>query len=45
MAWHNKFKKSKAFKKDINKKVMPVAWHPKKWWNWCLSDDKKKILY
>ena len=23
---------------------MPVAWHPKKWWDWCLSvDDRKRI--
>ena len=23
---------------------MPIAWHPKKWWDWCLSvDDKKRI--
>ena len=20
---------------------MPVAWHPKRWWNWCVSEDKK----
>ena len=21
---------------------MPVAWHPKKWWNFCMSEDDKK---
>ena len=21
---------------------MPVAWHPTKWWNWCLPEDEKK---
>ena len=20
---------------------MPVAWHPKRWWNWCVSEDEK----
>ena len=23
---------------------MPIAWHPKKWWNfWMSEDDKKEI--
>ena len=21
---------------------MPIAWHPKKWWNFCMSEDKKE---
>ena len=21
---------------------MPVAWHPTKWWDCCISDDEKK---
>ena len=21
---------------------MPVAWHPKRWCDWCLSEDEKK---
>ena len=21
---------------------MPVAWHPKRWWNFCLSENEKK---
>ena len=21
---------------------MPVAWHPNRWWDWCLSEDDKK---
>ena len=23
---------------------MPIAWHPKRWWNWCLSEDEKKEI-
>ena len=23
---------------------MPVAWHPKRWWDWCLSEDGKKEI-
>ena len=21
---------------------MPVAWQPKRWWDWCMLDDEKK---
>ena len=21
---------------------MSVAWHPDRWWNWCVTEDKKK---
>ena len=28
MDWRNKFKQYKVCKKDISKKLMPVAWHP-----------------
>ena len=21
---------------------MPVAWHPKRWWNFCMLEDEKK---
>ena len=23
---------------------MAVAWHPKRWWNFCMSEDKKKEI-
>ena len=23
---------------------MPVAWHPKRWWDWCLLEDEKKEI-
>ena len=22
--------------------IMPVAWHPTRWWNWFISEDKKE---
>ena len=28
LAWHIKFKKHKALKKELNEELMPVAWHP-----------------
>ena len=32
----------KQFKKDINKELMPVAWHPTRWQDWCMPEDEKK---
>ena len=23
---------------------MSVAWHPKRWWNFCMSEDEKKEI-
>ena len=23
---------------------MLVAWHPTRWWIWCMSEDKKKEI-
>ena len=21
---------------------MPTAWHPSRWWDWCVPEDEKK---
>ena len=41
LAWHSKFEKCKALKNYISKELIAVAWHPKRWWDWCLSEDEK----
>ena len=41
IAWHNIFK-CKPFKKDIGKELMPAAWHPTRWWDWCMPKDEKE---
>ena len=23
---------------------MPVAWHPDRWWNFCMPEDEKKEI-
>ena len=23
---------------------MSVAWHPNRWWDWCVSQDEKKEI-
>ena len=35
-------KKHKALKKDIMEELMLVAWNPKRWWNFCMSEDEEK---
>ena len=32
---------AKHLKKDISEELMPVGWHSKRWWCWCLSEDEK----
>ena len=44
LAWHTKFKKNKAIKKELNEELMPVAWHPNRWWDWCVLEDEKKEI-
>ena len=22
--------------------LMPIAWHPSRWWDWFVSEDEKK---
>ena len=44
LAWHIKFEKRKELKKKISEELMPTAWHPNGWWNWCMLKDKKKEI-
>ena len=42
MALHIKFRKRKELKKELSEELMPVAWHPDRWWDWS-EDEKKEI--
>ena len=42
VAWRNRFRHLKTFEKDICKELIPVAWHPTSWWDWCMSEDEEK---
>ena len=33
-----------ACKKGITKELMTVAWHPTRWWDWCIPEDDKKEI-
>ena len=44
LAWHIKFGKIKTLKKMISEELMPIAQHPKRWWNFCMSEYEKKEM-
>ena len=44
LSWHIKFGKPKAFKKELNEELMLIAWHPRRWWNFCISENEKKEI-
>ena len=41
LAWNTKVKKRKELKTELNEELMPFAWHPNRWWDWCVSEDHK----
>ena len=34
--------KRKKLKKDIHNELALIAWHPKRWWDWCVDIEEKK---
>ena len=30
--------------KMISEELMPAVWHPKRWWNFCTSEDETKEI-
>ena len=40
--WYNDYKKRKAQKVSIKEELLPIAWHPSRWWDWCVSEDEKR---
>ena len=34
----------KRFLKGIADELMPIAWHPDRYWDWCVPEDKKSEL-
>ena len=40
--WYDGYKKRKAQKISIKEVLMSIAWHPSRYWHWCMSEDEKK---
>ena len=39
---HIKLETRNAHKNLISEELMPIAWFPKRWWNFCMPEDEKK---
>ena len=35
-------KKQKAQKAKIKDELLPITWHPSRWWDLCVPEDEKK---
>ena len=40
--WYEGYKKRKAEKAKIKEEHLPIAWHPSRYWDWCMSEDDKR---
>ena len=40
--WDDGYQKRKTQKASIKEELLPIAWHPSRWWDWCVPEDKKK---
>ena len=40
--WYEGYQKHRAHKAQIKKEVLPIAWHPSRWWGWCVPEDEKQ---
>ena len=40
--WYDGYKKRRAQKASIKEELLPIAWHPSRWRNWCKSKDENK---
>ena len=29
-------------KASIKEEFLPIAWHPSRWWDWCIPEDEKR---
>ena len=40
--WYDRYKKRKTQKALIEEELMPIFWHPSRWWDWCIPEDEKR---
>ena len=39
--WYKGYQNSRPKKYKLKKELMPIAWHPSRWWDFCFPDDEK----
>ena len=42
MKKYEAYKSQKTQKASIKEELMPIAWHPSRWWDWFIPEDEKK---
>ena len=42
--WYDGYKKRKAKKALTKEELIPVTWHPSRYWDWYMSEDEKKEI-
>ena len=40
--WYDGYQKQNAQKAQIKEKLIPIAWHPNRVIDWCMSGDEKE---
>ena len=40
--WYEGYQKRKAQKASIKEELLPIAWHPSRYQDWCVPEDEKK---
>ena len=40
--WYNDYKAQKVQKVKIKEQLLPIAWHPDRVMDWCMSEDEKR---
>ena len=39
--WYDGNKKHRAQKAQMKEELMPIAWNPSRWWDWCVLRRRK----
>ena len=42
--WYDDYKKRKVQKAQIKEELMPIAWHPMRMQEWCMTEDEKERI-
>ena len=43
--WYEDYKKRRAQKAPIKEELLPIAWRPLRWWDWCMSEAGKMEIF
>ena len=42
LEWYEGYQERTVQKASIKEELMPLAWIPSRWWDWCVPEDKRK---